>query len=182
MPVATDTIIRLTMRERARLLAYVMVIVCDEHAAEDILQDITVAAVAKADEIESEAHLMGWLRRAGRFEALRIRRDRKTRAQLLDADVLELLESQWAIQEEAGPSDELLEALRQCVDQLSPGAREVVTRRYVDGLSGKRLADRLGRKLGTTYVAVSRIHKALHRCIEKYTANRPYHGKGADDA
>lgn len=171
MAVSTDTIIRLTMRERARLLAYVMVIVRDEHAAEDILQDITIAAISKAQEIESEQHLMGWLRRAGRFQALEVCRNRRTHAALLDAEALDALEPHWALQETDGPADEVLEALRSCVNKLSPGAQEVVRRRYVDGLTGQRLADQLGRKLNTTYMAVSRVHKALHKCIEQYRNN-----------
>jgi len=177
--VSTDIIIRLTMRERARLLAYVMVIVRDEHAAEDILQDITIAAIAKSDEIQDETHLMGWLRRAGRFKALEIARNRRAHATLLDADVLESLEPHWERQTHDGPAEETLDALRQCMKQLSPGAQEVVKRRYVDGLTGQRLADQLGRKLNTTYIAVSRVHKALHRCIEKYRARKQGGGRHA---
>jgi RNA polymerase sigma-70 factor (ECF subfamily) len=155
------------MRERARLLAYAMVILRDEHAAEDIFQDITVAAIAKADEIQSEAHLMGWLRRACRFRALELSRNRRNHACLLDADVLDALEPHWVEQESTGPADEVLAALRACVKKLSPGAQQLVKHRYVDGLTGQRLAEKLGRKLNTTYIAVSRVHKALHRCIQE---------------
>ena len=165
MSVDTDVLVRLALRERAQLIAYAMVILADEHAAEDVFQDVLVIAMQKADEIESPEHLLGWLRRAARNQALDIRRSRRLHASILDPTVLDLIEDTWSKLDHSDTSA-LTEALRQCVDQLPPTARKVLELRYVGNLTGQRLADRLGRKLNTAYVAVSRVHRMLHECIQ----------------
>lgn len=165
MPVDVEDLVRLALRERPRLIAYAAVILADEHAAEDVFQDVLVIAMQKADEIESPEHLMGWLRLTARNRSLDIRRARRNHASVLDPEVLAVLENTWSKLDQSDTSARA-EALRQCVDQLPPTARKVLELRYVRNLSGQRLADSLGRKLGTAYVAVSRVHRALHECIQ----------------
>lgn len=165
MSIDTDVLVRLALRERIQIIAYAMVILADEHAAEDVFQDVLVVAMRKADEIESPEHLLGWLRRAARNRALEIRRSRRLHASVLDPAVLEVIEDNWSKLEHSDTSA-LTEALRKCVDQLPPTARKVLELRYVGNLTGQRLADRLGRKLNTAYVAVARVHRTLHDCIQ----------------
>lgn len=165
MPIDIDDLVRLALRERPRLIAYATVILADEHAAEDVFQDVLVIAMQKAEEIQSPEHLMGWLRLAARNRAMDLRRTRDKRASVLDPTVLDVLEQSWSKLDQSDTSVRA-EALRKCVDQLPPKAREVLELRYVRNLKGQQLADRLGRKLNTAYVAVSRIHRMLHACIE----------------
>lgn len=165
MPVEIEDLVRLALRERPRLIAYAAVILADEHAAEDVFQDVLVVAMQKAGEIESPEHLMGWLRLAARNRSLDLRRSRRNHASVLDPAVLDVLERTWSKLDDSDTSVRA-EALRQCVDQLPPTARRVLELRYVQNLSGQQLADSLGRKLNTAYVAVARVHRALHECIQ----------------
>ena len=165
MPTEIDDLVRLALRERPRLIAYATVILADEHAAEDVFQDVLVLAMQKAEEIQSPEHLMGWLRLAARNRSMDLRRSRQQHACVLDPAVLDVLEQSWSRLDDSDTSVRA-EALRKCVDQLPPKARKVLELRYVRNLSGQQLADRLGRKLNTAYVAVSRIHRMLHECIK----------------
>ena len=57
-----------------------------------------------------------------------------------------------------------------CLEKLSPYARRVVELRYVEGLTGSRLAEALNRNLTAAYVAVSRINKTLAECVRNRMA------------
>lgn len=166
MALEHHTIVRLLLAERAKLHAYIWSIVRDDHVTEDVFQDVSILAIDKRQEIDDEAHLHRWLRTAARFESLKALRGLKRRPTAMDAATLDLIDRQWS-EYDAMPSSDLTEALRCCLDELTPHARRIVRARYVDGVSGKQLAERLNQKAHSLYVTMGRIHRRLHDCIQK---------------
>lgn len=165
MPLTPDDVVRQLVRERSQILAFIWSIVHDEHLAEDVFQDLFVIASRKADEIENSEHFQKWIRKAARFEALNAARKRQRNPMVFNTATLDLLDQVWY--EESVDLTDQVEALRVCMDQLSPYARRVVTLRYAEGLSGQALADTLDRKVGTVYTALSRIHRVLGDCVRR---------------
>jgi RNA polymerase sigma-70 factor (ECF subfamily) len=149
-------------------LAYAGAIVRDDHLAEDIFQEVAVIAMRKREEIRDAAHFLGWMRQTARHRALKALRAMH-RSPTMEESLLDLMDEQWA-EHDATPSGELMEALRRCLEELSPYARSLVRLRYVEGLSGGRLAEAVGRELNTVYVALSRTHRALADCIRRRVA------------
>lgn len=170
MSISHDQIVRVLMRERVRLLAFIQVIVFDAHTAEDVLQDISALAINKSHEINSEQHLMLWLRRAARYKAMNLRS--KHQPFLFDSAVLDLIESDWSTHENASSSD-TMQALEQCLAKLSPYSRSIIDSRYRDGHTGDELAEAVGRKVGSVYVQLSRIHRVLADCVRGRLAEGP---------
>jgi len=166
MSIEQDTIVRVLMRDRALLQAYIWAIVRDNHLAEDILQDVSVLAVNKRGEIHDEAHLDGWLRQTARYKSLNAIQKRDSSPLRLDDRVLEALEASWGDEHEGGTAD-LVDALQHCVGKLSDYARRLVELRYSQGLSGQHLADAVDRNLNTVYVALTRIHHTLRDCVRE---------------
>lgn len=76
MALDETTIVRVLLAERARLLAYIWVIVRDVHLVEDVFQEVAALAVQKREELRDEAALPVWLRRTARFQALAALRDK----------------------------------------------------------------------------------------------------------
>ena len=169
MSISHDQIVRVLMRERVRLLAFIQVMVFDTHTAEDVLQDISALAINKSHEIKSEHHLLLWLRQAARYKAMNLRSKQEKRAMLFDSDVLDLIASDWSFHENAASSD-MVDALGSCVEKLSPYSRSIIESRYRDGNTGAKLAEAVGRKLGSVYVQLSRIHSSLADCVRKRLA------------
>ncbi len=164
MPIDHDIIIKVTLRDRTKLLAYILAIVPNEHIAEDILQEVSMASVRKAHDIADEAHLLKWLRSAARLEALRHRRDNRAAPHTLDTGTLDALESHWDKADDVSASDSA-EALRECLTKLSPYARQLIDLRYTENLTSQEIADRLDRKLHTVYIAMSRTRAQLADCV-----------------
>jgi len=166
MPLDSEKVLRLLLEDRSKLLAFIRAIVRDEHVAEDVFQNVSIAAMKKCADIESADHFPGWVRQAARFEALHELRRRDVAPVMLDASLLDLLEGSWAEIEDYNAADRS-EALQKCVKQLSPYARKLITLRYASGKSGQKLADALGRNINTVYVALSRTHRTLAECIRR---------------
>jgi RNA polymerase sigma-70 factor (ECF subfamily) len=174
-PINQESLIILLLRERVKLLAYIRAIVRDDHLAEDIYQDVAVLAVRKRDEIRDGRHFLAWMRLTARHRALKLMRQNNHYI-LMDEVLLDRMEEIWA-EHDPSPATDLVEALRHCLERLSPNARELVKLRYQDGISGSRLAEVVDRQLNTVYVALSRIHRSLGDCIRQRRAlGRGNHG------
>jgi DNA-directed RNA polymerase specialized sigma24 family protein len=52
------------MRERVKLSAYIWSFLRNEHVAEDVFQEVSMALLGHIDEIGDEEHLIRWLRQA----------------------------------------------------------------------------------------------------------------------
>lgn len=166
MAIDQDCVLRTLLAERSKLLGYIATILPDEQLAEDIFQEVSVAAVRKYRQINSVAHLMGWLRKAARISALELRRNRSTDPMLFDSEVLDALEGYWRSEDEVSASDQM-EMLRKCLQKLGSYPRQLIDLRYSEGISGAVLAERVGRKVQAVYVALSRAHRTLAECVER---------------
>lgn len=163
-----ESLVILLLRERAKLLAYIRGIVRDVHLAEDVLQEVALLALRKRGEIRNGRHFLGWMRLTSRHYALKALR-RRHRQPLVEGALLDQLDEQWG-EHDVSPSADVLEALRHCLDKLSPEARHLIELRYAEGISGRRLAEILDRTLNTVYVTLSRIHRSLDDCIRRRLA------------
>jgi RNA polymerase sigma-70 factor (ECF subfamily) len=111
-------------------------------------------------------HLLLWARKAARFEALKLLRDRRRSKVALDADVLDLLDATWAGTDATDAAKET-DHLKCCMEQLSPKAREILNLKYFQSADGARIAGILRTKVHSVYVTLTRIHKTLAECVER---------------
>ncbi len=140
------------LAERNKLLGYIATIIPDEHLAEDIFQEVSVAAVRKYEQIQSPEHLMGWLRKAARLSALKMRG--KPKSPSIGVRNRCVGRFGGAMQEEDGrSSSDEMEMLQKCVQRLQGYPRQLIDLKYGEGLNGAALAERVGRKASAVYVA-----------------------------
>jgi RNA polymerase sigma-70 factor (ECF subfamily) len=164
MAVDHNTLMRVMMRDRAKLFAYIWSIVRDVHLAEDVLQEVSLLALDKSQVIENEQVLPAWLRTTCRFRALRALENKHRLPTPLDDHLLDQLDQQWGKTDGQTPGD-LIDALRDCVAKLTPRARKMLRMRYADGMSGSDVADAAGIKADSVYKSLGRIHRTLADCI-----------------
>jgi RNA polymerase sigma-70 factor, ECF subfamily len=166
LPMDHDTVASLLIRERSRLYAYIWSFVHDPEMAEDVFQDVCLLAIRESDKIESESHIQSWFRRVARQRAVDSLRRRHRAPVVLDAVVLDALDSHWA-HEDAAPASTLTAALHRCVERLTSRAKEIIKLRYVDGLSAAKVAETLGAQVDAIYKSLWRIHRKLGDCVEQ---------------
>ena len=160
------------LRERLALTAYIATVTRDFHLAEDIFQEVCVKAVGKGADFETPQHVMNWARVAGRHKAIDVLRMRDGKVIGLSEEMLAALEPVWP-EGEAAQGSPALDALRQCMDRLTPNNKEIVRLRYFEGRAGAQVAEAMGRKLETVYQALARIHRTLADCVRQRLANEP---------
>ena len=85
---------------------------------------------------------------------------------LFSNEVLDGLDQTWDEQQSA-PNGEMSEALRVCVARLAPRARQIISLRYHDKMSGDQVAARLKIRTDSVYVALGRIHRMLRDCMKR---------------
>ena len=159
-----DSLVRLLIRERVKLIGYVRAIVGDEHAAEDVFQQISVLVLRKGDAIHDAEHFLAWMRTASRLEALNAMRARRRSPLALNDHVAELLDPHWQ-RYDAVESSVMIDALRRCLGELTPNTRRLIEMRYRQAMSSAQIAEALSRKATAVYQAISRAHHALAECI-----------------
>jgi RNA polymerase sigma-70 factor, ECF subfamily len=177
--VDVEIVERALLSHRVQLLGYIGSIVRDYHLAEDIFQDVAVLAIQKAAEIEDAAHLYRWFRRTARYRASNAMRNRYQQPQLLGDDVLDVLDRSWE-EFDLSSSAEMLAAIPLCLKQLSLYARKLIKYRFVDGLTGRQISDKLDREVNAVYVAMTRAYRKLDECIRQaLLQGQTKHGKPA---
>jgi RNA polymerase sigma-70 factor, ECF subfamily len=140
--------------------------VFDEHAAEDIFQEVSIAAISKCSQIADVEHFLPWVRQAARFQSLTTLRSQKKLPMSLSSELLEVLESHWQKFDNRS-ENELSTALKTCLQTLGPYAQQLIEKRYIEGKSGNGLAQALEKSVNTVYVALTRVHNALRDCVKK---------------
>lgn len=165
MPVDHDTIVKVLVAGRGKMIAYILTLTQDLHASEDVYQTVLMRALRDCDKIDGPEHLMNWARRVARNATIDGLKSAGRHAVSLDTDVLAMLESDWERLDADAPTA-MSEVLGDCLEELSPQARELVRLRFAEDLTVKQVADRVDRPLSSVYVSMSRIYKKLSRCVE----------------
>ena len=171
MGLSEAELVQRLLQERVRLLAYIWTIVRDSHLAEDIFQEVSLLAVRKRSEISQPAALLSWLRKAARLHAFSTMRKINRTETLLSNEVLDSLDLAWDKLSGESTTD-LADALQHCMKRLSPRSQQIIGLRYQHKLSGDGVADRMNMKVNSLYVALGRIHKALHDCVQRVLAEK----------
>lgn len=171
MPVDQKNVVRVLMVQRDRLFAYIWSIVGDVHLAEDVIQEVSLVAAEKGGEVANERALVVWLRTTARHKCLEaIRADRRAPLSLA-SQTLDLLDAQWARQDEVDTAT-MLAALDDCLRQLTPRTQRLVRMRYVENLGASHIAGVLHRKTAAVYQALTRAHRALGDCMRQQLAGQ----------
>lgn len=134
----------------------------DRSRAEEIAQDVFLQLYRSLGSIESDAHLLYWLRQVATRRCIDATRRARFRPVSLD-DAAE-------IQSETRPSDPFLDRrLKRLVQELPEVQRAVVTLRYQEDLDPSEICRIVGLPVNTVK---SHLHRAL-QSLRRKLENRP---------
>lgn len=138
-------------------------LVPDHHRLDDIVQETFLTVTRKASDFEPGTNFRAWLHAIARFKVLHSLRQNPLEHSL-SVDLIETM-----LEESSEPEhfDERLAYLRSCMNHLGSNARLMLKLRYEDGLSIADVADRLGRRVNSIKVMLSRTRSTLRECIDK---------------
>lgn len=161
------------MRSRHVAGSFVRSMVRDEHAAEDVLQKVAIAAAKNFDQFDRERAFAGWLVGIAKREVAQHYRERgRDRHTFDDALVGQLADAHVAL------ADELAErttALNICIGKLPSRGREIIDLRYQQNLKPAKIADRVGLSATAITSLLHRLRGSLRQCIERQLAKEGGH-------
>lgn len=132
---------------------------------EEILQSTVLRAHDALPRYELRGTFVQWLKGIARnllLQELRARaRHLSMAGPTLEAVVAEACLGDLDAADVPGPDP----ALRECMDRLSPSARDLLDRRYGRGLSLNRIAQQLRKPADGLCVTLHRIREALRQCL-----------------
>src|SRR5882757_235425 len=115
MGLEADVVVQVLLPRRRRLLALAVAVVRDVHAADDIFQQVVLAALEARAGFRDAEHLVAWSLKVVRHRAVDLARSRRLRS--LPDEVLDLLAAPAA--EPGGPAwSDRAEALHGCLGSL----------------------------------------------------------------
>jgi RNA polymerase sigma-70 factor (ECF subfamily) len=166
--VATEQFVRKLTENQNRLYGYIYSLLGDHSRTGDVLQETNLVLWRKISQYEPGRPFMPWAYAIARFQVLAHLRDQKRERLLVDAELVESLSDdaeRWA--EEI---DAIREALRPCLELLTPGNRELIEQRYHRAKPVAELAESLNRTVSAVKVALLRVRRQLSECVQKRMA------------
>lgn len=140
----------------------------DQQVADDLAQEVFVAAYRGLSKYRGTGSLSSWLLGIARNHVLmHFRSKPPTMVVSLDA-VLEGVHLKSLEADEFDTSAEQLrvDALRSCVQSLDPGQRELLARFYYRSEPADEIGRTIGKRAGAIRMLLMRIRRQLRTCIE----------------
>lgn len=153
----------LFLNAQPRIYGYLYVMIHNRADVEDLLQETVTSMWENFGKYQEGTDFSAWGIAIARNKAINfIKKNSRSRPQLSE-DVYNMI----AEHESQGKPDytEHAEALEQCSKKLNESDRKILSLRYEQEISMKKIAQTLGRSSTGIYHTMARIHTLLHECI-----------------
>ncbi|WP_197527386.1 sigma-70 family RNA polymerase sigma factor [Pirellulimonas nuda] len=165
-------VLRLLIEHRNSLFGFIFAAVRDHDAAEEVLQEVSVAVCESSGSFQVGTNFGAWAREIARRRVLAYWRQRDARPALLSDELLQNVSDGFRRVEEQSAPIEQRKALRTCLAKLEPTLRQLIEQRYAKRISLGDLAVQMGRKQETVRKSLYRARMALRKCIEFRLASK----------
>ncbi len=146
-------------RHHVRIFRFVLRLLRDEMAAEDVISDVFLDVWRQANKFEGRSAVSTWLIAIARFKALSMLR--KRRESELDDETAESIEEPSDDPERAVSKQDKGEKLRRCLAALSPEHREIIDLVYYHEKSVEEVAQIVGIPANTVKTRMFYARKKL---------------------
>ena len=158
-----DAVLQLLARERRAIQACIRARVADYHLAEDILQEVFVVALQRAEQFREGTHFRAWVREIALRTAWAHLRKAGRGPGALDPDTLEAVARVVEVPPEVWEAERA--ALQRCVAGLEAESRELLRLRYVEEAPLARIADRRRTTVDGIKGLLKRLRARLADCV-----------------
>jgi RNA polymerase sigma-70 factor (ECF subfamily) len=164
-PLPSDQFVRHLTEHQSQMYAYILALLGDPGAVNDVLQDANVVAWQNAHEYTEGTNFGAWAKRLAYYQVLAYRKRSQRDRLVFDAALLDNLAQEAARQSELIDAD--LAALHRCIEKLSRLDQDLLWARYAPDGSVKRLAEVRGKSVGAISQALYRIRGELADCVRQ---------------
>ena len=169
---SAESLEKLVRRHHLDLRQYLVRRTGNLSLADDLAQDVLMAAVNQLGTLKQTTSFRSWLLTIARNKVVdflrNISRERKNNQQM--AEFMMTRQSVARIHRTApSESPEIREALSQCISGLAPHAQQLVNAFYFESRSAESIANEQSKKSNSVRMSLMRIRKSLAQCIRQRT-------------
>ena len=168
MPMDQQQLASLVRLHQAQIYRYLRYLGAQNSDAEDLVQDVFVAAYRneKQPDFENDQAAAAWLRGIARNKFLMFCRSNKRNPIMIDSEYVAQAERVWE-EEFLGDGDGFtyLEALRKCLDRLNDKHVDFLRMRYHDSASRASMAEKFNMSEDGIKSKLRRLRNKLAECI-----------------
>jgi RNA polymerase sigma-70 factor, ECF subfamily len=157
--------VRLLQRNERRLYGYILSLVPNIEAADDISQETHLRLWEQFDQFDPGKDFISWACTIAYYQVLTYRRMISRERVQFDSKVLDLLADETVRRREELAAKQSY--LVDCLAKLSDFKREVLRLYYSLGMTAKAVAEKLGRSTPAVEQMLVRVRRTLHDCVEK---------------
>ena len=159
-----EEFVRLFQRHERSLYGYILTLVPNISAADEISQNTNLLLWKSFGQFDSNRDFSVWARTIAHYQVLRYRKTSRRERVRFDSELLDALANRTVVLR-----DEL--AARQsylvdCLTQLSEFRRQVIRLYYSFGMTAKAVAEKLGRSAAVVEKTIVRTRRTLFDCVE----------------
>jgi RNA polymerase sigma-70 factor, ECF subfamily len=154
-------------KHQAGLRAYIRALGAQDAWVDDLAQEAFLVAYRRRAEFAPDGDFGRWLRGIARNLVLNERRKGARQSRLLQAAVADMLANdEEAFVLERVTEAKLLDTMVDCISRLPARSRDLLQRRYTDGLDATAVGERLKINPAAVRQALVRIRAIVRRCME----------------
>lgn len=154
----------LWMKAQPLVEAFVCSAIRDFQAAEDVVQEVAEAAVEHFDDWNRDSSFSTWTVGIAKNKVRMHLRSNAGDRHIFDEETINRVA--WAHEQLESRVDPMKEALQHCLKQLQGRSRRIIEMRYLNAMSPKAIAEKLGLSRNNVFVMLHRVRLALGRCIK----------------
>jgi RNA polymerase sigma-70 factor, ECF subfamily len=160
---------RLFVAAQPALFGFLVSLVHDVHAADDLIQKLAERMWRKFGDYDESRSFVAWGMGFARILAMEWRRAQRRLPLPLDEETLELLAEQAA--DHTLHHDERIDALHDCLRLLTDRQRSALRLHYQESVPVARIARSWNRSQVAVYKTLKHVHRTLLDCIEQALAS-----------
>jgi RNA polymerase sigma-70 factor (ECF subfamily) len=161
----TTDFVRLLKKHDYRISATILATVPHWADAEDLIQETSVRLWEQFHEYQPGTDFGAWACTVARYMVLAYRKRMQRSRLQFSQEIVSLLEGE--VDALASSRHERLDALMDCLNTCDDRSRDMLRLCYEKGAVIKEVAREMGRSIQGVYMALSRLRKVLHECVER---------------
>ena len=150
-----------------RINSYIFCMVHNEADADDIMQETTALMWDKFDQFKTGTNFVAWALTIAKYKILSYQRDKSRNRIQFDDRVVELIEQAAKSKQLSDNTSEKISLLKTCIEKLPEKEHQIISLKFSNSFSNKKLSERVGVSVPTIYRHLARVYANLLNCINQ---------------
>lgn len=160
-----DQFVRLLMKHDRTIRAYLRSLLPVQEDVDEVMQEVSVVAWRKFDQLEEPENFSRWACVIARYEVLMYRRKKARDRFILGQEIEQLIADEGL--EELKLREQQLAALESCMEKLPAPRRQLLLSVYGERKPVSQIASQIDKTTAATYKMIARIRHSLFECVQR---------------